>query len=68
MKKKCETCKMHQLALKEPLRHNWFDNDNFILGKCCKWYVKNIVKLGKPVSECTHYIPINKRKLKSRWI
>lgn len=49
MEKKCATCKVNKRISKSKQP------------ACCKWYMDNVVILGKSVKDCTDYEPIKKK-------
>ena len=50
MKKNCKTCKVNRRI------------EQSKTPACCKWYLENIVILGKSVKDCTDYKPFMKKK------
>lgn len=52
MDQKCITCKVNKRAMKSKTP------------ACCKWYLDNVVILGKSVRLCPDYEPIKKKNKK----
>ena len=54
MEKNCETCQVNKRVSKskEPA--------------CCKWYLDNVVILGKSIKDCTDYEPLNTKRNKKK--
>ena len=50
MDKKCIDCKVNKRISKSKTP------------ACCKWYMDNVVILGKSTKDCTDFEPIDKKK------
>lgn len=46
---KCDTCR------------TFHDVNSSAEPACCKWFMDNVVILGKPVDDCTEYVPMQEK-------